>query len=82
MSTSKTEDTLDVVQTVPPTSRVLELVKEAAQDVRAEAERAQTKPLSKVEWTGRCEEVTKQYFGDHYHKVCIFSSDVTSILTA
>jgi len=53
MSTSKTDDTLDVVQTVPPTSRVLELVKEAAQDVRTEAERAQTNPLSKMEWTSR-----------------------------
>ena len=68
MSTNKT-DTLDIVQTAVPTARVLELVEDAARDVRAEAERAHTKPLSKVEWTGPCEEVTKQYFGDHYHKV-------------
>lgn len=75
MSTSTTDDTLDIVQTVSPTSRVLELVKEAAQGIRAEAERAQTKPLSKMVWTSHCEEVTKQYFGDHYQKVCIFSPD-------
>jgi len=48
MSTSKTDDTLDVVQTVPSTSKVLELVKKAAQDICTEAERAQTKPLLKV----------------------------------
>lgn len=62
-------DTLDIVQTAVPTARVLELVEAAAQDVRVEAEKAHTKPLSKVGWTDSCEEVTKQYFGDHYHKV-------------
>lgn len=81
MSTSNTDDILDIVQIVPPTTRVLELVKEAAQDIRAEAEGAQTKPLSKLVWTSCCEEVTKQYFGDHYQKVCIiWSPDVASVL--
>ncbi len=80
MSTSNTEDILDIVQVVSPTTSVLELVKEAAQDIRAEAERAQTKPLSKLVWTSHCEEVTKQYFGDHYQKVCISSPDVASVL--
>jgi len=48
MSTSKTEDTLDVVQTVSSTFKVLELIKKAAQDICAEADQVQTKPLLKV----------------------------------
>lgn len=82
MSSSKTDDTLDIVQSVSPTPRVLGLVKEAAKSVCAEAAQAQTRPLSKVKWTASCEEVTKQYFGDYYYKVREFSSAVTSILTA
>jgi len=48
MSTSKTEDTLNVVQTVSSIFKVLELIKKATQDICAEAERVQTKPLLKV----------------------------------
>ncbi len=75
MSTSKTEDTLNVVQIVQSSPTLLELIRQAGQDVRAEAALAKTKSLLKMTWTSSCEAVTKQYFGDYYHRVRKSSSE-------
>ncbi len=63
------EDSSDLVQTVSPTPKLLELVQQAAQNVSAEAAEAHTKPLTKLKWSESSDEVTKEYFTDHYHKV-------------
>jgi len=69
MQTSKADDYLDLIQTETATSKVQELVQQAAQDICATAAKANTKPVSKLEWPDSCEKVIEQYFKDHYWKV-------------